>query len=466
MHKQYRLVLFIFRRDLRLEDNTAFIAALRQAKYVIPCFIFDPRQIDPKQPYYSESSVGFMLESLHDLAAQLRKKNGKLFTFHGRAEDVLAQLLLHYRKAKLPIDAVFVNQDYTPFSKQRDKALALACKKEGSTFLSYHDSLLHEPGAVLKKDGKPYTIFTPFYKTALHVPIKAPQKVQNKNNGKLYVGKLPIKEYMLKRPIQPKIAVHGGSQFGQKLVRALKNFSTYEKTRDIPALSTTLLSAHLKFGTVSVREIYAQMRSLLSVHHPLTRQLFWRDFYTQLVFFFPHVFGHPYHKKYEKLIWSKNKEHFNRWCTGTTGVPIVDAGMRELNETGFMHNRVRMVTASFLVKDLHIDWRKGERYFAQKLVDYDPAVNNGNWQWVASTGADAQPYFRIFNPWLQQKKFDRDCVYIKKWIPELAALSPRDIHNWYKPKTRAKFTKRVYPTPLVDHTLESKKTLAQYRTLS
>lgn len=464
MDKRFTRVVYIFRRDLRYKDNTAFIAALEQSKTVIPCFIFDSRQIDSKQPYYSEPAVGFMLESLNDLDKQLRKNGGKLFTYHGIADVVLAKLLSQLRKAQLPIDAVFVNQDYTPFSKQRDEALARVCKKEGILFVSHHDSLLHEPGAVVKTDGKPYTIFTPFYKAALQVPVRAPQKV--KNSGTLYAGVLPLKEFMLKRPAQKRVVVHGGSQAAQKLVRALKHFSSYQKTHDIPALATTLLSAHLKFGTVSVREVYAQMRSILGAMHPLTRQLFWRDFYTQLVWFFPYVFGHPYHRKYERLEWSLRKTLFERWCSGTTGVPIVDAGMRELNATGFMHNRVRMITASFLIKDLHIDWRKGERYFAQKLVDYDPSVNNGNWQWVASTGADAQPYFRIFNPWLQQKKFDRDCIYIKKWLPELTSLSSRDIHNWNNQKIRAKFSQLSYPAPFVDHTVEAKKTLVQYRAVS
>ncbi len=466
MSKQYACALFIFRRDLRLADNTAFTAALMQSETVIPCFVFDPRQIDPKQPYYSDQAVRFMLESLKDLETQLTKKKGKLFTFGGRAEEVLAKLITQCRKAKLPIDAVFVNQDYTPFSKKRDAALERVCKKEQIAFCSFHDSLLHEPGVVLKKDDKPYTLFTPFYKTALQYPVRSPHNISfTKATGALYAGKLPLKPFFLKHVPQPKSVIRGGSRAAQKLVRHLKNFTSYQKTRDIPAIKTTLLSAHLKFGTISVRYVYAQMVAHLGALHPLTRQLFWRDFYTHLVWYFPHVFGHPYHQKFEQLTWSSDKKLFERWCRGLTGVPLVDAGMRELNATGFMHNRVRMLTASFLIKDLHIDWRQGERYFAQKLVDYDPAINNGNWQWVASTGADSQPYFRIFNPWIQQKKFDRDCVYIKKWVPELANLSAREIHSWFKQATRAHHAQLSYPAPLVDHAIETQKTLAQYRRL-
>ena len=199
-----------------------------------------------------------------------------------------------------------------------------------------------------------------------------------------------------------------------------------------------------------------------ALHIPLIKQLYWRDFFTQVAYHSPFVFGQPFHEKYSKLPWSNSEKAFTAWCTGTTGFPIVDAGMRELNATGFMHNRVRMIVASFLTKDLHIDWRKGERYFAQQLVDYDPAVNNGNWQWCASTGCDAQPYFRIFNPWLQQKKFDPQCIYIKKWVPELQKILPLTIHTWYKEDSPPI---KNYPRPMVDHGVESKKAKELYKNI-
>lgn len=463
MAKLFACSLFIFRRDLRLEDNRGLIAALEQSERVLACFIFDPRQLDPKQPYYSEKAVAFMLESLVDLSGQIKKRGGKLFTFHGKAEAVIREIVKKSHAQKIGIDALFMNQDYTPFSVKRDGTIKQFCEQERIAFCSYHDCLLHEPGAVVKKDGKPYTIFTPFYRAAQRIPVATPQKLPR---GTWYAGQLSIKTFFPKHmSVKKSSVIIGGSSHAQKIVRNLKNFKEYQKTRDIPARATTLLSAHLKFGTISSRKVYEAMKSVLGTGHPLVRQLFWRDFYTQLVWYFPQVFGRPYHQKFEKLVWSTNKTHFERWCSGTTGVPIVDAGMRELNTTGFMHNRVRMITASFLIKDLHIDWRKGERYFAQKLVDYDPAVNNGNWQWCASTGADAQPYFRIFNPWLQQKKFDRDCVYSKKWVPELVSISARDIHRWYEPKIRARYPKLSYPAPLVDHASEAKKMLSSYRSV-
>jgi deoxyribodipyrimidine photo-lyase len=255
--------------------------------------------------------------------------------------------------------------------------------------------------------------------------------------------------------------VHGGAHNGQKILHRLKKCKDYLKERDIPALeATTNLSAYLKFGCVSPREAADAIKSHLGPHHPLIRQLYWRDFFYHIVAHNPSVFGHAYHKKYDHLWWSKSKADFGKWCEGKTGFPIVDAGMRQLNETGYMHNRVRMIVASFLTKDLHINWQWGEKYFAQQLVDYDPALNNGNWQWSASTGADAQPYFRIFNPWTQQKKFDPHCDYIKKWVPELAKVEPKIIHSWFKETSPVI---KGYPRPMVDHEEERKIALKAYK---
>ncbi len=228
--------------------------------------------------------------------------------------------------------------------------------------------------------------------------------------------------------------------------------------RDIPSLKTTGLSAHNKFGTLSIRQVYDVF---VATAPDLARQLYWRDFYTHLAYHFPYVFKGAFNKKYDAVAWKNNKAWFERWCLGTTGFPIVDAGMRQLNATGYMHNRVRMIVASFLTKDLHIHWQWGERYFAQKLVDYDPAVNNGSWQWAASTGADAQPYFRIFNPWLQQKKFDEDARYIKTWVPELKKVSVPTIHAWYK-QAEPLFG---YPLPMVDHAVQSAQAKELFKSL-
>ncbi len=253
--------------------------------------------------------------------------------------------------------------------------------------------------------------------------------------------------------------MQGGRRQALAIFDALENLKEYQNRRDYPALaSTSLLSAHLKFGTVSIREAFYAVQCALGVDHPLLRQFYWRDFFTHIAYHFPEVFGHAFVRKYDALPWRNDQARFYTWAEGRTGFPIVDAGMRELNQTGYMHNRVRMITASFLVKDLHISWRWGERYFAQHLVDYDPCVNNGNWQWAASTGCDAQPYFRIFNPWLQQQKFDADCEYIYRWIPELRPFPPEVIHRWDK-----KFAACDYPKPIVDHRFESEKAKEMFR---
>ena len=254
----------------------------------------------------------------------------------------------------------------------------------------------------------------------------------------------------------------GGRKRCKNLLDNLKSITNYQSDRNFPSKNqTTKLSAHNRFGTYSIREIYHKITNDLGKNHQLLTELHWRDFFTYTMYHFPHSFSKNFHPKYDKLVWSKNKKNFKKWCEGKTGFPIVDAGMRELNQTGFMHNRVRMVVASFLTKDLHIDWKWGERYFASKLLDYDPSVNVGNWQWAASTGCDSQPWFRIFNPWLQQKKFDPQCVYIKRHIPELENYSTEQIHNWYKQDSSS-----AYPCPVVDHKVESNITKEIFKKIS
>lgn len=255
--------------------------------------------------------------------------------------------------------------------------------------------------------------------------------------------------------------MHGGRAQSLKILANLKKHKNYAQERNIPAQdATTHLSASHKFGTISIRESYHTIKKDLGARTQLVKELYWRDFFTYVAFHNPRVFGNPYREKYDDLSWSTSKKNFQAWCEGKTGFPLVDAGMRELNTTGWMHNRVRMVVASFLVKDLHINWLWGERYFAQQLVDYDPSVNNGNWQWSASTGCDAQPYFRIFNPWTQQKRFDPNSEYIKKWIPELKKIDSKIINTWFK-DTHPEIA--GYPKPMLDHDTERKITLAHYR---
>lgn len=450
---QFRKSLFLFRRDLRLEDNTGLIFALQSSEVVIPAFIFTPEQVE-NNPFKSNHCLKFMIESLEDLENQLKKKEGSLFLFKGNPEEIVAECI-----HKLKIEAVIVNRDYTPYSRQRDKKLEKACKTGSIPFYSFDDALLHPPEETLKKDGKPYTIFTPYFRNASKQKILAPKQ----NRGTNYFrGSIPFAEG---KSVFPKQKVENGLIGGRaealKILKKLASFSKYSTLRDFPAEDySTHLSPYLKFTVCSPREVYAAICHNLSAHHELIRSLYWRDFFTSIAFFFPHVFKGSFHSKFDKLKWVYDKDDYERWREGLTGFPIVDAGMREMNQTGFMHNRVRMIAASFLVKDLHMDWRLGEKYFAQTLIDYDPAVNNGNWQWVASTGCDAQPYFRIFNPWSQQKKFDPECAYIKKWIPELADFPPKAIHEWYEEKHRVGSKK--YPGPMVSHEKEAKEALRSY----
>lgn len=453
MSHAYPLSLHLFRRDLRLEDNTALIEALKQSEAVLPCFIFDTRQVD-KNKYKSNNAITFMGNSLKELDAALRAKGGQLYLFHGIAEEVIEALLKAH-----PIKAVYLNRDYTPFSKKRDEQIKKACAAHHVDFYSYADALLHEPEEVLKSDGKPYTVFTPSLRKALTLSVDSP--VKNKYHHyyakSVKIADTKTLDALLHNP-NSALFVKGGRKEGIALLKKLTSLTQYQRLRDYPEKEmTSRLSAHLKFGTVSVREAHAMITQCLGKHHPLINQLHWRDFFTHIGYHFPYVFGHAFHQKYDALTWSTNEAHFKAWCEGKTGFPIVDAGMRELNETGYMHNRVRMIVASFLTKDLHIDWRRGEQYFATQLVDYDPALNNGNWQWSASTGCDAQPYFRIFNPWLQQAKFDPDCVYIKRWVPELKSITNKIIHQ------RKDHFIANYPMPLVDHAIESAKAKLAYK---
>lgn len=445
----YSTSLFIFRRDLRLHDNTALHEALRGSQRVITCFIFDPRQIG-SHPYQSMPGLQFMLQSIDDLQQQLQSVGGKLAVYHALPDQVVKQLAEQQQ-----IQAVFINRDYTPFSRQRDDQLATVCKQLHIALHTLPDLLLNEPEQALKNDQTAYKVFTAFYNNARQFPVAMPKAV-DKQNFLAIASKFSVDQ--LNIPLEQTV-IKGGRNQALAILDQLDDYADYQNTRDFPALdSTSKLSAHLKFGTCSVREVYYAITGQLGSEHPLIRQLYWRDFFTHIAYLFPQVFGRAFLEKFDNLDWDNNTDYFQAWCDGKTGFPIVDAGMRELNATGFMHNRVRMIVASFLVKDLHIDWRWGERYFARHLVDYDPCVNNGNWQWAASTGCDAQPYFRIFNPWLQQVKFDLDCRYIYRWLPELQDFPPKIIHQWHK-----KHSACIYPAPIVDHGRESRLSKVRFK---
>ena len=443
--------IFLFRRDLRLEDNTALNQALKEGYSVIPLFIIDPRQFDP-HPYRSDSGQQFLIESLQDLDLQLRRHNSMLHLVRGNAEDIVADLI----KAS-DSTALYFNRDYTPFSRTRDQRISERVASAGATVTHFADTLINAPENVLKDDGKPYTVFTPYYKRAIarEAPLPAP----------LVAGSF-LKEERLARISPTELvpetrstdanSIMGGRTAALEGLAKLGTHQNYQQERDFPALAgTTRLGAHHKFGTISIRETLAAATKLFGRECTLVRELYWRDFFTQIGFHFPHVFERSFNPAYDRIEWHDDPALFAAWCRGETGFPIVDAGMRELNQSGYMHNRVRMIVASFLTKDLHISWREGERYFARKLVDYDPAVNNGSWQWASSSGCDAQPYFRIFNPWLQQQKFDAACTYIKHWVPELRELTPAEIHGLIE--SRPLFL-TGYPAPIVEHSREKRIT--------
>jgi deoxyribodipyrimidine photo-lyase len=453
MPLEFKLSLFIFRRDLRLEDNTALNAALARSERVAACFICDPRQLEGE--YAGSPAISFMSGALHGLAVEIEKAGGKLYFFSGEAEDVAAGVLSANK-----IDAVFFNRDYTPFSLKRDAAIAAVSGKAGVKCFSYDDALLFPPGSVLTGENKPYTVFTPFMRNAMQKVVGAPQK---RAAGCFFAGRLKGNLRAAMPPQLPDIkpcAAHCRAA-GLKILGNIGAFANYAKTRNLPAIATTGLSPHNKFGTVSIREVWYAIARKLGPDSALLRELCWRDFFTHAAFHFPHVFGSPFKKQYASLSWQNNEKLFAAWRAGETGFPLVDAAMRELAETGFMHGRARMAAASFLIKDLHIDWRLGEKYFAQSLCDYDPAVNNGNWQWCASTGCDAQPWFRIFNPALQLERFDPDCRYVRRWVKELSEYSPDEIHALRKGRGLP-----GYPAMIINHAAEVAKTKTYYSGVS
>ncbi len=444
MTKSYAKALFLFHRDLRLHDNTALISACEKADTVLPCFILDPRQLE-KNPYRGLPALRFMRECLEDLEQQIKERGAKLLLFYGETHRIVEALLKGNR-----CDAFFSNRDYTPFARSRDSNIQALCAQLNVAFELCGDALIQEPEAVAKSDGTPYTVFTPFFKMARQLPVREPRKNEFKNFCDDSSKTAPA---YLSEALPPSVetqAIKGGRAECKKVIATLPRFSKYAEERNFPAKpGTTRLSAYNKFGCCSIRETLYAMRSRLGDDSELIRELYWRDFFTHIAFHFPHVFGGAFHRKYDAVPWENDEKLFAAWCQGRTGFPIVDAGMRELNSSGFMHNRVRMIVASFLTKDLHIDWRWGEKYFAERLIDYDPAVNNGSWQWSASTGCDAQPYFRVFNPRLQSEKYDPECVYIKRWVPELASANPKLLHGLHDAETEFP----GYPTPIVDHAI-------------
>lgn len=462
--------LFLFHRDLRLQDNTTIIHQLKTVKKsVIPIFIFTPEQIDKKKnKYFSNNSVQFMIESLLELSNEIGKHGGKLYFFRGDTNTILAKI---HQKTK--IESIGYNLDYTPYARQRDENIEKWASSKNITIFAKEDYALYNilEGHTLKKDGKPYLVYTPFMKfvsSSLTVPpvdnFSSFRFEKNAACESLCVSFKILDSFYV---TNTNINVQGGRSHTMKILNNLKQFQNYSKCRNMLTYQTTKLSASLHYTTCSIREAYHKIVQILGKNSGLIRELIFRDFYMNVVYYFPRVLegqikgkNKSFQEKYDKIKWSNNKSAFKKWCEGMTGFPVVDAAMRQMNETGYMHNRCRMIVSSFLTKDLHIDWRLGEQYFATRLEDYDAINNSSGWQWSTGNGTDAQPWFRIFNPWTQQKDYDPDCVYIKRWIPELKNVSVKDIHQWYSENVSANVN---YPKPIIIHDDERKATIQLYK---
>ena len=469
--------IFLFHRDLRIQDNIGLISQLKELKVgILPIFIFSQEQIEEeKNKYFSHNTVQFMIESLHELSEDIKSYKGKLYFFKGDTIEVLKKI-----NKKIGIESISYNIDYTPYARKRDKDIREWCEEEEINCLEKEDYVLYDilDGQTKKADGTPYLVFTPF-RNHCYTNLKVNQinkfkKYSFEKNKKLEKIKYYINEDVLDNFYEKnlKINVNGGRKLGLSILKNIKKFNDYSTERDTMTYKTTFLGAYLKFGSISIREAYFAIGQKLGFKSGLINELHWRDFYANIIYEFPRVLqgqlkgdNKSFKENYDKVKWSYDKNLFEKWCDGETGYPVVDAAMKQLNETGYMHNRCRMIVASFLTKDLHIDWRWGEKYFATKLIDYDPMSNSGGWQWSTGNGTDAQPYFRIFNPWTQTEKFDPECEYIKKYIPELKNVPNKDILNWFKLEVNEKWLKQGinYFKPIVEHDEERKKTLELYK---
>lgn len=450
--------IFIFRRDYRLQDNIGLASSLKKYEDIIPIFIGTPEQLTGANKYRSDHSLQFLCESLCELADDLTKCNSKLHCFYGKNIDVLKKL----HKANT-IASINYNKDYTPYAVERDTEIQKFCEENEIECNEYQDYLLAEPGSILTNSGTPYKVYGQFQKRMIQTQISKTKKLSKTLMNKF--GKINIKtnsdlsllecNFLKKYYKEQNVDIRGGRKLGLSILKKLSDFNQYGSKRNELTYSTTQLSAYIKFGCISIREVYWKIRAKIKnveSRSNLINQLIWRDFYFHLMFYFPKNMGGNFREKFNKFKWKNNKNWFNAWCEGKTGFPIVDAGMRELNETGYMHNRSRLITSNFLTRILICDWRWGEQYYAQRLRDYDPSVNNGNWQWSAGTGIDTAPYSqRIFNPWLQSEKFDENCEYIKTWLPELKDIPNEDLHKWNEKYTEYDLKKIGYNKPIVNY---------------
>ena len=427
-----QVTLFWLRRDLRLQDNAALYQALKTNNNVLPLFIFDKNILD-KLSDKADARVTFIHQTITILQQQLTKLSSTLLIKYGEPNTVWQQLLKQYT-----INAVYTNHDYEGYGINRDKEVEKILQQHNIALHTYKDQVIFEKNEVTKDDGKPYTVFTPYsrkWKAKLNPYYYKPYPTQDYYSN-LHHTTTHSSISLAQMGFTVSNSHYPSTTLNTEVVTA------YTQQRDYPAVNgTSLMGLHLRFGTVSIRQLTQQALHLNATY---LSELIWRDFYHQITYHYPHInTGQSFKKEYDNIQWRSAPTEYEAWCNGLTGYPIVDAGMRQLNATGYMHNRVRMIVASFLIKHLLIDWRLGEAYFAQKLLDFDFAANNGGWQWASSSGCDAAPYFRIFNPYLQTKKFDPNLTYIKTWIPELNELS--------------------YPRPIVDHEFARNRCLKAYK---
>jgi deoxyribodipyrimidine photo-lyase len=445
-----KITFFWLRRDLRLKDNAGLYRALKEGGPVLPLFIFDQNILDDLGSRH-DARVDFIFQTIQKLKLELEALGSSLLVCQGKPLDVWKSLL-----GQWPVGKVYANRDYEPYAVSRDQQVAELLHASQIVSHSSKDHVIFDQGEVLKPDGSPYTVFTPYSKKWKEKLISRQSK---KEADFFYLRSYPTEKYFnnllavnsLPAPLADKLKIRiqlndlgffpSGQIFPPESV-AQSLIRNYDKTRDYPAIDgVSRLGIHFRFGTISIRE---KANRALYLNGTYLNELIWRDFYSQILANFPQVVDKPFKPQYDRIKWLNSPEDFTKWCEGKTGYPIVDAGMRQLNATGYMHNRVRMITASFLTKHLLIDWRWGEAYFAQKLLDYDLASNSGGWQWAAGCGTDAAPYFRIFNPAEQAKKFDPEFKYIKFWVPEFGGAS--------------------YPAPIVDHVFARTRCLEAYKT--
>jgi deoxyribodipyrimidine photo-lyase len=424
--------IFWFRRDLRLTDNAGLYNALRAGEKVQCIFIFD-KNILEKLEDKEDSRVTFIFDQVNKLKRELKELGSDLDIYYSTPSEVFKSI-----SENKQVKCVFTNRDYEPYALQRDEEIKDILSRKNIDFKTFKDHVIFEKDEVLKDDGKPYTIFTP-YKNKWYKKLNT--YYLSSYPTEKYFYNLNSNSYETIKPITLESMGFSRSNLEIPIIEYQSILKDYHTKRDFPAVKgTSKISIHLRFGTVSIRELARNAQGKSEVW---LNELIWRDFYSMILFHFPHAAKNSFKPAYDKIIWRNNEDEFQKWCDGKTGYPIVDAGMRELNATGFMHNRVRMIVASFLIKHLLIDWRWGEAYFAQKLLDFDLASNNGGWQWASSSGCDAAPYFRIFNPYEQTKKFDPQFLYIRKWVPEFQELT--------------------YPSPIVDHKFARERCLATYK---